>query len=138
MQCRRNYIRRWKNWSRIIFAKDWYCSNSIENNEINSRMVVIWVEYSHFYNKNNFGKANAKYVLGELIIVLEGATIVFIKRNYFKLRKKSYYRVWPLITQNKSRCTSKNMTNQIPNNNRLLAKNLWKNIVVVLFSVIIW
>ena len=35
------------------------------------------------------------------------------------------------------RCTSKNMTNQIPNDNRLFAKNLWKNIVVVLFPVML-
>ena len=42
------------------------------------------------------------------------------------MRKETYYRVWPLITQNKSKCTSKNMNNQIPNNNRLFAKNLGK------------
>ena len=62
-------------------AKDWYYSNLIENNEINSRLVFILVGYAHLYNKNNFCNANAKHVYWRTDNLLEGAAIVFIKEK---------------------------------------------------------
>ena len=44
-------------------------------------MVVIWVGYAHFYNKNNFGNANVKHVYLRTDNGTRSDTIVFIKEE---------------------------------------------------------